>query len=88
MLRDIREFSSHAIRHGLYIENLCLSVCKKHNHPWENISTLKESKKFGDVRRKMYFCIRLAASQHNDQAILSFCVRFAQSLHKIGGGSA
>ncbi len=55
---------------------------------WENISSLKESKKFGDVRGNVYICIRLAASQHNDQASLSFCVRFAQSLHKISCTSA
>ena len=61
---------------------------QKHNHSWENISTLKEFKKFGGVRGKMYFCIRLAASQHNNQASLSFCVRFAQSLHKISCTSA
>ena len=59
-------------------ENLCLSVCKKHNHPWENISTLKESKKFGDVRRKMYFCIKSAALQQLKRASLrSVCTIFA-----------
>ena len=62
-------------------ENLCSSagsVGDKINHPWENISTLKESKKFGGVRRKMYFCIRLAASQQLKRASLrSVCTIFA-----------
>ena len=51
------------------------------NHPCENISSLKESKKFGGVRGKIYLCIRLAAARHNIQAslmiLLSTCTIFA-----------
>ena len=61
-------------------ENLCSSagsVGDKINHSWENISTLKESKKFGDVRGKMYFCIKSAALQQLKRASLrSACMIF------------
>ena len=49
---------------------------------------LKICEMLGGVEEKIYLCISLAASQHNNQAISLFCVRFAQTLHKIGGGSA
>ena len=78
-------------------ENLCSSaesVGDKINHPWDTRESsvgawnLKIGEMLGCVGEKMYFCIRLAASQHNDQASSLFCVRFAQTLHKIGGISA
>ena len=34
-------------------------------------------KMLASFRRKAYLCIRLAASQHNIQASLIFCIRFA-----------
>ena len=47
-------------------------------YSWENISSLKESKKFGGVRGKIYLCIRLAASQQLKRASLrSTCTIFA-----------
>ena len=49
---------------------------------------LKICEMLGGVGEKIYLCISLAASQHNNQANSLFCVRFAQTLHKIGGGSA
>ena len=54
-------------------ENLCSSaesVGDKINHPWENISTLKESKKFGGVRGKMYFCITLSCTRQIESKTL------------------
>ena len=49
---------------------------------------LKICEMLGGVGKKIYLCISLAASQHNNQANSLFCVRFAQTLHKIGGISA
>ena len=78
-------------------ENLCSSaesVGDKINHPWDTRESsvgawnLKIGEMLGCVGEKMYFCIRLAASQHNDQASSLFCVRFAQFLHKISCTSA
>ena len=70
-------------------ENLCSSaesVGDKINHPWETRESsvgawnLKIGEMLGGVGEKIYFCIRLAASQQLKRASLrSICTIFAYS---------
>ena len=39
-------------------------------YPWENISTLKESKKFGGVGEKIYLCITLSCTRQIESKAL------------------
>ena len=55
---------------GPMIFNEPEEICENQRNPWENISSLKESKKFGGVRGKIYLCITLSCTRQIESKAL------------------